>query len=78
MEAISVQQRHANKDLAKKAANQKSAQRMPYTQEKALRRRAMRTAQQLSEADVVCIIASQLQVTLNFIYHVHIHHLCIH
>ena len=43
---ISVQQRHANKERAQKAANQKRAQRMPYTREKAARRRAMRTAAQ--------------------------------
>ena len=43
---ISVQERQANKELAKKAANQKRAQRKPYTQEKAERRRAMRAAAQ--------------------------------
>ena len=41
---ISVQQRHANKERAQKAANQKRAERMPYTRDKAARRRAMRTA----------------------------------
>ena len=46
MEAISVQQRHARtgKELAQNAANQKRDQHMPYTQEKAARRRAMSTA----------------------------------
>jgi hypothetical protein len=48
---ISVQQRHANKERAQKAAIQKRAQRMPYTREKAARHagppaRAMRTAAQ--------------------------------
>ena len=41
---ISVQQRHANKERAQKAANQKRAERMPYTRDKAARRRTMRTA----------------------------------
>jgi hypothetical protein len=43
---ISVQQRRANKEIAKKAANLKRAQHKPYTQEKAERRRAMRAASQ--------------------------------
>ena len=43
---IFVQQRLANKELAQKVANQKRAERMPYTREKAARRRVMRTAAQ--------------------------------
>ena len=43
---ISVQQRRANMERAQKATRQKRAQRMPYTKEKAARRRAMRAAAQ--------------------------------
>jgi hypothetical protein len=43
---VSVQQCWANKERAQKAANLKRAQRKPYTQEKAERRRAMRAAAQ--------------------------------
>ena len=42
---ISVQQRRANLEKAQKACNNKRKQRLPYTQERAARRRAMQAAQ---------------------------------
>ena len=38
---ISVQQRRANLEKAQRACNAKRKQRLPYTQERAARRRAM-------------------------------------
>ena len=57
---VSVQERWANKERAQKAANLKRAQRKPYTQEKAERRRAM--GLQLNENGAACsITTSQVQ-----------------